>query len=248
MDFSERVLVLRVGKFKESDLWVRFLSPTQGLLTAFAFGGSRSRRRFVGCLDMFNEVHAHISRQSRGAYLTLREAVLIKGLTRLRHDWPRLGLATNCARFLQTVGVDAQGAEQSLFVMRQTLELLEKEDNLPGLLPLFFRARVAFDNGYALETVRCARCGRIFAGGKASLLLREGQLLCVACAGQQSGQSLELGAQSLQALHALQSLPPTQWGTLRLSSSEQRECGRAIDGFIQYHVGIVWENGRFIRH
>ena len=247
MEFSECVLLLHVGKFKESDLWVRFLSPTRGILTAFAFGGSRSRRRFVGCLDIFNEVHIKAGSSGHGAYLALHEGVLTQGLSRLRVDLPRLGMAANCAAFLQAFGVGPEGAGSAHFLFHQTLRLLEEEDCPPGLLPLFFRARLAFDQGYALETRQCMLCGKPFQQENAYLLLRDGQFACRACSAAQPGQRLVIGALALETLGKAHVLPPSVWGELQLAPSVARECARIIDGFIQYHIGISWENGRFVR-
>ena len=247
MVFSERVLLLQVGRFKESDLWVRFLSPTRGLLSAFAFGGCRSRKRFVGCLDVFNEVTVRVTRSTRNPYLALQEGVLIKGSTRLRRDWSRFGLAVNCVRFLQTFGVDADGAANTLFLMRQILQLLEESDTLPRLLPLFFRARLAFDNGYSVETTRCSRCGTSTSSLWASLLLNEGLIVCRMCAQKNGDKGLPLGQEALEALLSVKILPPTVWGDIILSPSGAREFAGAVDGFIQYHIGISWERGRFIR-
>jgi DNA repair protein RecO (recombination protein O) len=248
MEFSEKVLLLQVGKFKESDLWVRFLSPTRGLLSAFAFGGCRSRKRFVGCLDVFNEVSVRVTCSARNPYLALQEGVLIKGTTRLRRDWSRFGLAVNCVRFLQTFGVDADGAANTLFLMRQTLQLLEESDTLPRLLPLFFRARLAFDNGYSVETTRCSRCGTSISSLWARLLLNEGLIVCRMCAQAGNGdRGLPLGREALETLAAVKTLPPVLWGSIVLSSSGAREFAIAVDGFIQYHIGISWEKGRFIR-
>ena len=50
MEFSDQALVVQVGKFKEADLWVRFLSAKRGLFTAFAFGGCRSQNAFAAAL------------------------------------------------------------------------------------------------------------------------------------------------------------------------------------------------------
>ena len=247
MEFSERVLLLHVGKFKESDLWVRFLSPTRGILTAFAFGGSRSRRRFVGCLDIFNEVLVKVASSGHGAYLALHEGVLIRGLSRLREDLPRLGMAANCAGFLQAFGVGSEGAGSAHFLFHQTLRLLEEAECPPGLLPLFFRARLAFDQGYALETRHCMLCGKPFQQENAYLLLRDGQFACRACSAAQPGQRLVIGAQALETLGKAHVQPPVTWGELQLAPSVARECARIIDGFIQYHIGISWENGRFVR-
>jgi len=249
MEFSERVLVLQVGKFKEADLWVRFLSPTRGLLSAFAFGGSRSRRRFVGCLDIFNEVSVRVSASSRTPYLALQEGVLIKGVSRLRHDWPRFGLAVNCVRFLQSFGVNSEGAEETLFLMREVLQLLEDQASVPRLLPLFFRLRLAFDQGYALESSRCSLCGAALSSSyeAAYLLLREGRIACRACAGNQSDYRLPLGLEALSVLAQVRDLPPSEWSAIEPSPLCAREFARAVDGFIEYHVGIAWDRGRFMR-
>ena len=247
MEFSEQVLVLQVGKFKEADLWVRFLSPTRGLLSAFAFGGSRSRKRFVGCLDTFNEVNIRVSPTGRGAYLALQEGVLVKGLCRLRTDWARFGLANNCTKFLQAFGVGPEGAEKAHFLVDQTLCLLEEADSLPPLLPLFFRARLAFDQGYAMDAGQCALCGNTLHSHGAYLLLRDGQLVCPVCAPMQAGQRLFLGPEALETLETVHALEPLQWASILLSARAKNECARAIDGFIQYHVGLAWENGRFTR-
>ncbi len=247
MEFSERVLVLQVGKFREADLWVRFLSPTRGLLSAFAFGGSRSRRRFVGCLDTFNEIHVKAHSTRRGAYLALQEGVLIRGLSRLRRDWPRFGLANNCARFLQSFGVAREGADIAHQLMLQTLHLLEERERIPRLLSLFFRVRLAFDHGYALYGDRCRSCGRALMQEGAFFFLHEGLIMCRRCAAASPGQGVFLNPEVLTGLESLRLLPPEQWEALELSPASSRDFARAMDGFIQHHVGIAWERGRFIR-
>lgn len=243
------MLVLQVGKFREADLWVRFLSPTRGLLSAFAFGGSRSRRRFVGCLDIFNEISVRVSASGRTPYLALQEGVLIKGVNRLRKDWPRFGLAVNCVRFLQSFGIGPEGAEESLFLMREVLQLLEEQENIPRLLPLFFRMRLAFDHGYALESSSCSLCGAALACASAAsyLLLREGRIICPSCAGARPEYRLPLGPDALVILEKVRDMPPSGWGAIPLTPLSSREFARAVDGFIEYHLGIAWEKGGFVR-
>jgi DNA repair protein RecO (recombination protein O) len=274
MEFSERVLVLQVGRFREADLWVRFLSPTRGLLSAFAFGGSRSRRRFVGCLDSFNEISVRVSSSRRGAYLALEEGVLIKGLTRLRSDWSRFGLAVNCMRFLQSFGVAPDGAAQAHALMSGMLRLLEEEECLPQFLPLYFRARLAFDHGYSLSGALCGKCRDALvpscsgdydapepwrgnadgdcspaasSGRGAFFLPGEGLVLCPDCAGAVTGQRFFLGPEALRCLESIRTLPVEQWGRLCPPAASSRQLARMVDGFIQYHIGIAWENGRFVK-
>ncbi len=230
-------------------MWVRFLSPTRGLTSAFAFGGSRSRRRFVGCLDLFNEISVRVSASKRGSYLALQEGALIRGLGRLRSDWPRFGLAVNCARFLQSFGIGPEGAGEALFLMREVLRLLDEGEKLPRLLPLFFRIRLAFEQGYALDLSHCARCKNTLSGAseRSFLLLSEGRIICSSCAGTGQDRLLPLGGEALRALEKVALLPPSEWNQVGLSGSGVQEFARAVDGFIEYHVGVAWDKGRFVR-
>ncbi|MDR0826928.1 MAG: DNA repair protein RecO [Desulfovibrio sp.] len=248
MEFSETVLVLQVGQFKESDLWVHFLSPSRGSLSAFAFGGSRSRRRFVGCLDIFNEIKVRVSSSLRTPYFALQEGLLVRGVSRLRRDRQRLGVAVNCARFLQSFGVQPEGADKAYFLLRETIRALEELEQPPKLLPLFFRARLAFDQGYALSLSRCSHCGRELSGTYVRLLMREGQVTCPACAAFSNDSRLPLGPDALSALQTLHVLPPGDWHGLNLPALAAREFSLAVDAFVSYHVGIFWKDGRFVRH
>ena len=47
MEFSEKALVLKVGRFREIDAWVRLFSPIRGIYTAFAFGGMSQYALFL---------------------------------------------------------------------------------------------------------------------------------------------------------------------------------------------------------
>ena len=248
MEFSDNALVLQLGTFREADVWVRLLSPSRGIFSAFAFGGSKSRRRFAGCLDVFNEISVRVTGSPRNPYLAMQEGVLLNGVSRIRHDWGRYGIAVNCARFLQSFGVEGDGAAESFLLMRQTLDLLEGEEPLPKLLPLFFRLRLAFEQGYAVRATECHGCGASFAGQRAWLVLREGRIVCSACSGAERGHRIPLGEESMALFEAVRSLPPSGWNGMAPSGAAMREFARAVDGFIQYHVGIAWDRGRFVRY
>lgn len=249
MEFSEQTIILQVGKFKETDLWVRFLSPSKGILSAFAFGGSRSRRRFTGCLDVFNRVLLQVKSAKGGEYLTLSEGVLLDGPVRLRTDWQRYGMAANCVKFMQSFGVAPDSAAKAHFVFLQVLQLLEEADTLPIQLPLLFRARLAFDSGYAVQTDCCAECGAELKGKDAAFGIHEGKVFCRKCITlvHLSGPLIRLGGEALAIMDAMRHADPSCWAELPIASPAGNECARVLDGFIQYHVGLSWENGYFAR-
>jgi len=240
-------LVLHVGRFREADMWVRLLTRRQGVLTAIAFGGSRSRRRFCGCLDIGNSILCRVRSARAAGYLALQEASLLQGLRRLRTDGQRLGLAMNCLRFLEVLGVQGEEAHAALMLTEDLLRLLEEDLPPPPLLALLFRLRIASDQGFAPFLHGCSRCGRQARTGEDwQFLLDRGGLLCPDCRAA-GAYALDLALASLDFLRTVQNSAPQLWNAACLDPAERRQCGRVIDAFVQYHLGIAWEEGRFRR-
>ena len=163
----------------------------------------------------------------------------------------------------------SEGEDEALPLALDMLTVLEESDNMPMLLPILFRARYAFSQGYAPRLSHCAHCGRatgkpygdIDGEGYATdriannklkkperyrFMVREGTLTCPKCPPMQ-GTFVDISKETLDALRFVQQNPPLQWSKLALSPQVRREFSRAMDGFIQYHIGLTWENGRFRR-
>lgn len=258
MDWSDTALVLGLGRFREADIWVRMLTRRHGIVSAFAFGGSHSRKRFCGCLDVCNELQISTRTTRNGMYLSLLEGNLIRGPRRLRTDWNRLGMFMNCVRFLEALGVppDAtDGSASAFLLLKDTLALLEEAGDIQDILPVLFRLRLASQQGYAPALDKCSSCGRSIEGA-AGFLVAEGSLVCREC-GAKRGNIVEISGKSLDVLRQVQEKSPSQWHFLTSASSEgsegallpaeRRECARAVDGFVQYHLGLSWDRGRFRR-
>ena len=211
MEFSEQVLIVRTGRFREADLWVRFLSPTRGLLTAFAFGGCRSRKRFCGCLDLFNRALLRVKSTRGGQYLSIQEGTLLRGPDRLRRDWPRFGAAVNCLKFLEALGCGPEGAAATHQLVEDMLELLEGDGPVPDMLPVLFRLRLAAEQGYAPRTDACATCGAdLTRVTGAAFLVQEGAAQCDACA-PLPGPRVRVEREALDVLHFVQENSPLLW-------------------------------------
>jgi len=256
MESTEKVLILKVGRLREVDVWLRLFSPRKGVFTAFAFGGSVSRRRFLGCLDPLNVVIFKIKTDTVKGYTYLLEGALLASHPRLRQDSERLGMAVNCLKFLEAAHLGPTGSEAAFELLLGTLATLDREDAASPLLPLFYRARTAFDQGFKPDLSSCARCGASLSGQNASgavFLVEQGQFLCGGCRtsgkGEQGGRgrAVMLGSQSLAALARMATLPPKEWSALVPSVTARMECGRCLDAFVEHHLGLTWSNGSFRR-
>ena len=225
MEWTDQALVLRMGAFRESDLWLKLLCREHGLLTLFAFGGSRSRRRFCGCLDVLNSLQCRVRSSKDGRFLNLEEAALLQGPRLLRRNWQRMGLAANCLRFVEAMGVGEDAATEAFLLVEDLRAVLEAEKAPP------------------------VRCGRTISED-ALFVVDEGQLRCCSCRSSRfelERYGVEIPAQGLDLLRHVQQSFPSGWPDGELPPPVRRACARAIDGFVQYHLGLAWEGNYFRR-
>lgn len=249
-DWNAQALVLKVGHFREIDLWLRLLVKDKGVLTALAFGGAKSKHRFCGCLEVLNTLECRFRKSPRSPLFTLEEAQLLNGPRALRKDWSKMGIAANCLRFLEALGPE-NCQPQSLFSLLENLRsTLESSFNLNWLFPLLFRFHVAVLAGYALDFKHCSHCKEELQDQGAWLEVREGQLWCANCkdqflTGAKTVVALDSGV--LKLLLLVSQTLPAAWLEFSLTMKQAQTCARAIDGFIEYHLGLRWDKGSFRR-
>lgn len=245
MEFTDNGIVLRIGKFRETDLWIRLLTQGHGIITAFAFGGSKSRRRFSGCLDNYNYITARITTSKNGQFLNLQETALLEQYQTLRIDYKKQGMAANCIRFVEALGVSPEDSEKIFLLTKSMLHLLEQTENAVPMLPILFRLRICAEQGYLLEPTRCSRCGKKL-DGNSYFLVSEGYFTCQACKPLGS-MSLSASKETLDILADIQEYSPEYWSLDFVETANFRELGRIIDSHIRYHVGLEWTDGNFRR-
>ena len=244
-EFAEQVIVLKVGVFREIDCWVRFFSPSRGIVTGFAFGGCKSRRRFSGCLDELNHVWFRISSSKNSDYLILNEGSLLHRFSRLHQNLSRLGMAVNCLKFLEAAHIGHGDAERVFHVLYRTLLMLDQEDRIPAQLPLLFRAKLTCEYGYRPDFSRCIACGRLLQNRETIFFQsRHGKVLCSDCSkAENEGQPL-----SFELYHYLQTLlseNPEAWAKAPEPQEWTPEMWGVLDSFVQTHMGLSWDQGRF---
>lgn len=256
MEFTEKALVLRVGRFRENDVWVKLFCVGRGVITAFAFGGSRSRRRFSGCLDQLVLASFRVETSRRGAYNVLQEGALLHGFPGLRGDTRKLGLVAHCLKFVEAVQLGPDGARSVFDLLLETLSTLETGVVGAEMLPLLFKAKLTFEQGLAPDLALCVRCGRPAwdhegadhndterdAGRRLAFSVERGGLVCGLC---DDAQAEPLCAGSVRVLEWIGQSRPADWPKLSLEPEMRRELGRLVDRFVAWHLGLRWENGTY---
>ena len=156
-------------------------------------------------------------------------------------------IASVKAKFIQAFVITPEGSSDAHAATCGLLALLEESGPPPPLLPQLFRLRLASGQGFATQLDNCQVCGR-----PADNLPRwtfnpgRGGIACPACQAD-NGQQLPLSAPALQILRRASFDCPQTWRDFELAPSLRHECGEAVDAFIHYHVGVVWEKNGFQR-
>lgn len=244
-EFSQEVVILKTGRFREADLWLRFFTPDRGVMTAFAFGGLRSRRRFPGCLEPLSRVLFKIARQRVSGYHFLREGSLLDRFSALHRHSSRLGMAVNCAKFVEAAHTGVEGSDRVYALLLRILTLLNEAEEVPDNLPLYFRGRLTAEYGYRPEFGRCAVCGAAASGlERGAFSLARGAFTCAGCGFDPDARVLP--GIALAHLDRVLHRDPEEWShpeALR-GGSLQRAC-LLLEQFVEYHMGLVWDSGRF---
>lgn len=249
MNATEKALVLKVGRFREADCWVRLLTPTRGVFNAFAFGGSRSRRRFVGCLDALSHVLFTIGTNKTGTYTVLEEGSLLHNFPSVRKDSAKTGLAVNCIKFIEAVEVDPSDARPAYALLLETLHMLELGGGSSDFVPWLFRAKLAFEMGYKPDFLACGTCGcSVVAESGCQFGVEKGQVACRTCLS--GGKPLDglvrpISTGVLRALDWIQQSQPSDWATVSMDQEVRRQTGQLVELFVAYHLGLSWDNGMY---
>jgi DNA repair protein RecO (recombination protein O) len=242
-------LLLRSADFGESDRIVHLLTPALGRTAAIAKGARRSRRRFPGTLDFFNELAIELERSRRpGALARLEHARLRRTFPALRRDPPRFALASYLLELLDRLAPDGGAPADAALLFAFALAALETLDATPpdpGLRVLLeLRALAAL--GLRPELARCVRCRRELAErGPLAFHVADGGPLCARCrAGAEGCLPVQRG--TLRTLEQAQRFELEHLGRLALSGRTLAEARTLLSRFRRFHVGVELASERFL--
>lgn len=158
MDYIENFIILKKGKFREYDLWLKVFSPNKGLQTYFAFGGLKSKRRFCGCLDILNILCGKIENKKKGYYI-LQEASLIENFSLIKQDKKKIGVVVNSLNFLEKIRISQEEFKQVYLFLKDFLYSIEETEDI-SFFPLLFKTCLIFNLGYLPLFDSCLKCKR----------------------------------------------------------------------------------------
>lgn len=245
-NFTEPLCILQTRLFREYDISLSVLSKERGFFTVYAFGGAKSRRRFVGCLDAFTIALCTVHTSVKKGYHTLQEASLITSSKDFLHDSSRYGIVQNCALFLQSACKGLQYTSRVYTLFYDLLQACSHDEHLLFAIPFFFRFSLVALLGYTPMLHSCVSCSRhIDTMPIPFFSIEKGGVLCHSCYPFSSALRVK-DKEVLYVLQYILTFSPLYWHSIPYGKRSIQQACALIDEYVQYHTGIVWKHGRFI--
>lgn len=143
MEVTEKIIILKTKKIKESDLLVFGLNERGIAQTYIARYALKSKKRFFGgVLEPTHYVEvtyrATENKRSRGGIYNIKEACLLSRFSGIRDDYERVLLALHFLDIVYRVSFDSSWESEELFnLLGNALDLVKDSQNLPALKTLF---------------------------------------------------------------------------------------------------------------
>ncbi len=232
-----RAIVLSSEIFGEADRYVQFLTRDWGVISTLAKSARKSKRRYVGGLDIFCHDEINVRGDSRGnisekAYLI--ELSVLNSFTRLREDLDKIltaGQIVQWVRRLTDVGTPIPAVYS---LLGQTLSLVETESNPDRLelIGLIFRLKLLSHLGIHPRTESCALCSKV--EDMHLFDLGSGGFICSTCKPTSDHWELQAGEQHF-ITHA-KNVRLTQFHEVTLEEATTRRLLNLIANFTAYHT------------
>ena len=204
-------LLVRSVAYGEADLIATFFTETDGKVSAVVRGARRSTKRFGGALEPIHELV--IALEDKGKELcTLKEARIGRpreGIVKSLDTMDAAGRALRWIRHLCPARTPEPSVWSSLGALLDVLDALGHGPGMAAasaLSPVVDHHLAVFgfgllaDVGYAIDFVRCVRCGKRCPEGRPAFLdAAGGGLVCMTCGGARRTISKELRALALRA-------------------------------------------------
>jgi DNA repair protein RecO (recombination protein O) len=234
---STRAIVLSRENFGEADRYLQVFTRDWGLITLLAKSARKSKRRYVGGMDIFCHNEIVIKGDPRDkAYLL--ELTVLNAFTGIREDLDRAITAGKAVQWVRRLANTANSMPGIYSLLGQTLALIERTESarLP-LLQLIFQMKLLDQIGLKPRMESCSLCGAIEPSGSRVFDLDAGGLLCGACTGQRTiHHAMLLTEPECNFLEQGDRLKLTLWDQFRFPENSTRNLILLTASFASFHT------------
>ncbi len=244
--FKTEAIILNSYDFGESDRIIAFYTPGHGKIKGIAKGARRSRKRFVGNLDVLSHVTLIFFRTEKSELVRVEDAALIEGFPGLKSDIDRLSQACYLLELVSEMTREGQVMPRVFEILLDFIRMLDSGHD-PGVIIRFFEIKLLSILGYLPYLEGCVVCKEAFDGQAVKLFFssEKGGAVCGRCSAGQSGL-INMTAGTAKLLSAAEKLDGGKLARLKPSAAFLDESERLLDDFIKHQIGRELKTKKFL--
>jgi DNA repair protein RecO (recombination protein O) len=236
---SSRGIVLSKEVFGEADLYVHFLTRDWGVVSLLAKSAKKSKRRFVGGLDLFchDEIFVKGDPKERGLLLELS---VLNSFTGLRDNLDKALTAGKVTHWAKKLSYQSMPNPAIYSLLGQTLTLIETatHDDRLELIALIFKNKLLLELGLRPRFDECAKCANPIEN---ELLfdISSGGILCLGCSGKNHlAEYFKVEKDERAFLEHSADMRLTQVADVSFPIPKVNYLSRLLSQFASYHTHI----------
>jgi DNA repair protein RecO (recombination protein O) len=247
--FATSAIVLRRREYGDFDLIVTVLTRDHGKRTLIAKSAKKSKKRFPGILEPFNDLQIAFRESPRKGMAVLEEASLLHARGQVRSDFEKTAYASywvECVVLWMEEGLVRPDIYKLLgFVLRQ----LDDQRMAADLLSVLFQMRFIGQEGLRPILENCACCQvdiDLIAQHDFCVNLGQGGVICNQCpTGEHGGLRLSKG--TLKQLAWILDGDLARARRVRFSARAMVEATSFLEAFVPYHIGKMPKSLRILQ-
>jgi DNA repair protein RecO (recombination protein O) len=238
MGATSKAIVISHSNFGEADKYIQFLTQKWGMITVLAKSARKSRRRYVGGLDLFCHNEISLRGDPKGTpYLS--ELTVLNSFPALRDNLDRVLMAGKVTQWVKRLADTTTPMPEVYSLLGQTLSLIEKESDPErlDLLNLVFKLKLLLHLGLKPSVDDCVRCEEPASRGYFDI--EAGGVVCPTCSpSHYLSEQLVLAEEDRRFLDLGDRLRLTQWGETQFPRANTMRLLRLMTQFAQYHTHL----------
>jgi len=250
-DVNTQAILLRRINYGDNDLIVTLFTSDAGKLTVFAKSAKKSKKRFPGILELFNQLAVVYSQSQRQNLPILKEAVLHDAYINIRADIHKTGYASYWVELID-FWLQEDNAQEALYhLLQEVLSALDKDEILDQVLNIYFQMKFLNLAGLQPNLLTCCQCQKqtdCMLPDKLSVSLKDGGIVCCDCnPTDSSNKKFTLSKGTLKQLIWMAERELSTAKRVRFSALGLKEAINFLESFVPYHVGKFPKSLTFLK-
>ncbi|MBI4402535.1 MAG: DNA repair protein RecO [Deltaproteobacteria bacterium] len=234
---TSKAIVLSVTSFGESDRYIQFLTQQWGVITVLAKAARKSKRRYVGGLDLFCHDEIFIKGDPKERPY-LNELVVLNCFAGIRESLGKLLTAGKWIQWTKKFANYPTPMPGIYSLLGQSLALLEKNSEQHSeRLDLLFRIKFLTQLGLQPQSRLCVQC-TVELNADCYFDLPAGGLFCEQCALLNHLKTAKLKSWEQKALSIAEQIRLTQWHVLNIFEENLSNLINLLTQFASYHTHV----------